>query len=261
MTAGPKCIGVAITVDDPAATARFYRELFGFVGLDEHLVLGGFTLELCRGGASGRSIPVDSQSNDRWFRHLALVVSDMPAAYRRLLDHGVSTISDGPQTLPSWNKDAAGIEALYFRDPDGHPLELIHFPPDKGKALWHGPSKALFQGVDHTAIVVSNTTASVAFYQDRLGFGVGATALNHGVEQEALSGVSGARVHATTLETSGSCGIELLEYLAPLGGRAIPSDTSADDRWCAASLVSGTPLRPSRINPLKDPDGHGVEIR
>ena len=34
----------------------------------------------------------------------------------------------GPQTLPDWNKNAAGIQAFYFRDPDGHFLEVLAFP-------------------------------------------------------------------------------------------------------------------------------------
>ena len=28
---------------------------------------------------------------------------------------------------------AGGIQAMYFRDPDGHNLELIHFPVGKGE--------------------------------------------------------------------------------------------------------------------------------
>ncbi len=37
-----------------------------------------------------------------------------------------------PQTLPLWNLIAGGIESFYFKDPDGHNLELIHFPVGKG---------------------------------------------------------------------------------------------------------------------------------
>ena len=239
----------------------FDRELLGFAGADSALALDGFRLELRTCGSSGRPIPADSRSNDRWFRHIAIVVRDMPAAYRRLVDFGVSMISNGPQTLPSWNKDAAGIEAVYFRDPHGHSLELIHFPPDKGKAIWHELGDALFQGVDHTAIVVSDTDASLSFYRDRLGFNVTATAFNYGVEQEMLSSVADAHVRATTLATAGSTGIELLEYLAPRDGRPIPSDSGRDDLWSAASLVSGTSLRPSDTTSSQDPDGHGVDIR
>ena len=70
------------------------------------------------------------------------------------------------RTIPN----AAGIRAFYFRDPDGHPLEILQFPPDKGDPKWHAPSDRLFLGIDHTAIVVSDTDASLEFYRDVLGF-------------------------------------------------------------------------------------------
>jgi hypothetical protein len=36
--------------------------------------------------------------------------------------------SPEPQRLPDWNKAAGGIKAFYFKDPDGHPLEILQFP-------------------------------------------------------------------------------------------------------------------------------------
>ena len=42
-----------------------------------------------------------------------------------------------PQLLPKTIPNAAGIRAFYFRDPDGHPLEMLQFPPDKGDPKWH----------------------------------------------------------------------------------------------------------------------------
>ena len=45
-------------------------------------------------------------------------------------------ISKWLQLLPAWNPNASGIRAVYFRDPDGHPLELIQFPPGKGDPRW-----------------------------------------------------------------------------------------------------------------------------
>src|ERR1051325_922185 len=108
----------------------------------------------------GRPVPIDSHSNDRWFQHIAIIVSDMDRAYQWLRQHKVEHASTGPQLLPEWNKKAAGIRAFYFKDPDGHPLEILQFPPDKGLAKWHKPSDRLFLGIDHTAIVVGNTDAS-----------------------------------------------------------------------------------------------------
>ena len=37
----------------------------------------------------GRPVPVDSKSNDRWFQHVAIIVSDMDRAYARLREHHV----------------------------------------------------------------------------------------------------------------------------------------------------------------------------
>jgi len=113
--------------------------------------------------SDGRPIPADSRSDDLWFQHLALVVSDMDAAFAQLQRHSVALISRGPQTLPPSISAAAGIRACYFRDPDGHPLELIAYPPDKGQARWQSQAD-LFLGIDHTASAASDTPASRAHY-------------------------------------------------------------------------------------------------
>jgi catechol 2,3-dioxygenase-like lactoylglutathione lyase family enzyme len=84
----------------------------------------------------GRPIPSGSRSNDHWFQHIAVVVSDMDKAYQQLRAHKVRHASTGPQTIPASNKAAAGIRAFYFNDPDGHNLEIIYFPPGKGDPRW-----------------------------------------------------------------------------------------------------------------------------
>jgi len=83
----------------------------------------------------------------------------MDKAYRWLRQNKVEHASTGPQRLPEWNKNSAGIWAFYFKDPDGHPLEILQFPPDKGLDRWHRPSDTMFLGIDHTAIVVGIPTA------------------------------------------------------------------------------------------------------
>ena len=40
-------------------------------------------------------------------------------------------------------------------------------PPDKGNPKWHRGRDRLFLGIDHTAIVISDTEASLRFYRDR----------------------------------------------------------------------------------------------
>ena len=93
--------------------------------------LGSQDIALVRFASLGRRYPPDSRSNDLWFQHLAIVVSDMDAAYAHLSAlGGWQPISEhGPETLPPENED---VRAFKFRDPDGHPLELIWFPPRRG---------------------------------------------------------------------------------------------------------------------------------
>jgi catechol 2,3-dioxygenase-like lactoylglutathione lyase family enzyme len=51
------------------------------------LKLGDETIALTEHlGRKGRPIPRDSRSFDRWFQHIAIVVSDMDKAYARLLE-------------------------------------------------------------------------------------------------------------------------------------------------------------------------------
>lgn len=177
----------------------------------------------------GRPIPPDSRSFDHWFQHIAIVVSDMDRAYAQLRRHKVKHVSTAPQTLPAWNKDAGGIQAFYFRDPEDHVLEIIWFPPDKGDPKWQRPTTNLFLGIDHTAIVVSDTDASLAFYRDLLGLRVAGGAENYGTEQEHLNQVFGARLRITALRAERGPGIEFLDYIAPPGGRPLPPDARAND--------------------------------
>jgi len=152
-----------------------YERLQGVFGLRMRIArmkLGDESIELTEYLAPrGRPAPVDARSNDHWFQHIAILVSDMDRAYRWLREHKVEHASSGPQLLPAWNPNAGGIRAFYFRDPDGHPLEVLWFPSGKGKAKWHAPTDRQFLGIDHTAIVISDTEASLRFYRDSLGSG------------------------------------------------------------------------------------------
>ena len=125
-------------VSDVEVTGSAYEHLQGVFGLRMRVVrlrLGDEALVLTEYLAPrGRPIPVDSRSHDHWFQHIAIIVSDMERAYGWLRQHKVEHASTGPQRLPAWNATAAGIQAFYFKDPDGHPLEILQFPPDKGDA-------------------------------------------------------------------------------------------------------------------------------
>ena len=220
-------------VSDVEVIGSAYEHLQGVFGLRMRVVrmrLGDEFIELTEYLApKGRPIPVDSRSHDRWFQHIAIVVSDMDRAYQRLRQHNVRHLSTEPQRLPDWNKNAAGIRAFYFADPDGHPLEILQFPPDKGNSKWHRENRKLFLGIDHTAIVVSDTEKSLKFYESVLGLKVVGHSENYGTEQEHLNNVFGARLRITTLRAATGPGIEFLEYLTPRDGRPLPSDTRAND--------------------------------
>jgi catechol 2,3-dioxygenase-like lactoylglutathione lyase family enzyme len=220
---------------------------------------------------------------------VAVVVADMDEAYRRLRAARVEHASTGPQRLPDWNPSASGIRAFYFRDPDRHVLEVISFPEGKGDRRWRAPrpDRALFLGIDHTAIVVGDTETSLRFWRDALGFRLAGTSENWGTEQEHLNNVHGARLRITTLRAAVGPGVELLEYLAPRDGRPFPADERANDlvHWQTNLRVSDveTAARAARragqgwISPgpvqvaerelgfsravlARDPDGHVVQL-
>jgi catechol 2,3-dioxygenase-like lactoylglutathione lyase family enzyme len=278
-------------VSDTEVAGDNFEHLEGVFGLRMRIVrmkLEDESIELAQYLApKGRPIPVDSRSNDRWFQHIAIIVSDMDKAYAVLRQNKVEYASSGPQRLPDWNKNAAGISAFYFKDPDEHPVEILHFPSDKGAEKWHRPTDKLFLGIDHTAIVVWDTDASLKFYRDLLGMHVAGESENYGTEQEHLNNVFGAHLRITALRGATGPGIELLEYLAPRDGRPYPSDERTNDivhrqtillthdadaaarqsyaakvNFVSSGVVSNqTPqLGFTQAFIVRDPDGHAVEV-
>lgn len=291
---------------DVEVAGRPYELLSGLFGARARIVrltLGDEQIELTEYRAPrGRPFPADFRSNDRAFQHIAITVRDMDKAYARLRQHGVEHASSGPQRLPDWNRNAGGIKAFYFRDPDRHFLEILEFPAGKGQPKWHAaggrpaspkPSETaaggggLFLGIDHTAIVVKDTDASLAFYRDTLGMTIAGESENYDEEQEHLNNVFGARLRITALKAAEGPGIELLEYLSPRDGRDAPADLRANDiaHW-QTTLITGSldPLLPlakshkvALVSPgpvdvskallgfrsgalARDPDGHGMRF-
>ncbi len=281
-------------VDEQEVTGEAWEHLEGLFGMRARMArlrLGDEEVELTEYLAPpGRPIPPDVRGNDRSFQHVAIVVSDMERAYRRLREHRVAHASSGPQRLPDWNKNAGGIQAFYFRDPDGHFLELIAFPPGKGDPRWQrlaSEGGRLFLGIDHTAIVVADTEASLRLYRDELGLRVTGESENWGTEQEHLNNVFGARLRITGLRAGAGPGIELLEYLAPRDGRPAPPDLRANDllHWQTTLLTADAALAARRLRPplaalvspgevalpeggarwrrgalARDPDGHALRL-
>ena len=308
---------VGLTVADLDRSIAFYRDVLSFSVVDQEEKLGP-ELEKLEGvfgahvrsarlklGAEeivlteylaprGRPVPVDMRSNDRAFQHLAIVVSDMPRAYQHLREHHVRYVSTEPQTLPAWNKRAAGIAAFYFADPDDHTLEVIWFPVGKGDPRWQraggggaAAAQLLFLGIDHTAIAVADTARSLRFYRDALGFRIAGESENYGTEQEHLNNVAGAHLRITGLRAASGPGVELLEYLTPRDGRPAPADLRANDlsHWQTVLRAANLPTATARAlgaggvatSPgiveaedaafefhrarlIRDPDGHGLLV-
>jgi catechol 2,3-dioxygenase-like lactoylglutathione lyase family enzyme len=249
-----KVDAIGITVKDMNSSVKFYREVLGFkkiadnefsgagyenltgvFGLNIRVVrmqLGDEFIELTDYlTTGGRSIPEDQKSNDVFFQHIAIVVSDMDKAFQQLKHFNVEYVSTAPQTLPVTNIAAAGIKAFYFHDVDNHNLELIYFPKGKGNPKWQMPKGKIFLGIDHTAIGVSSTENSQKFYQDLLAIERKGDSWNFGTEQEHLNNVEGASLHITGFRAATGPGVEFLQYLKPGPGKDYPADTRADDIW------------------------------
>src|SRR5437867_2987102 len=220
-------------VSDIEVLGEQYEHLEGVFGARVRIVrmqLGNEYVDLTEYLAPrGRPIPLDSRSNDLWFQHIAIVVRDMDQAFEKVRSLRVQFVSTAPQTLPPSIPAAAGIKAFYFRDPDEHNLELIYFPPGKGDPRWQQKTDKLFLGIDHTAIGISNTDASLKFYRDLLGLRKAGESENFGNEQEHLNQVFGAHLLITGMRPASGPGIEFLEYLTPRDGRSSPPDVHAND--------------------------------
>src|SRR6266849_9541328 len=244
-------------VSDIEVLGEQYEHLEGVFGARMRIVrmqLGNEFVDLTEYLAPrGRPIPADSRSNDLWFQHIAIVVRDMDQAFEKLRAVKVQFVSTGPQTLPPSIPAAAGIKAFYFRDPDQHNLEVIYFPSGKGDPRWQEKTDKLFLGIDHTAIGIANTEASLHFYRDLLGFRKAGESENFGTEQEHLNQVLGAHLQITGMRAASGPGIEFLEYLAPRDGRARPADLHANDivHWQTMITTDDVDLMAKKLR-----DGH-----
>ena len=246
-------LGFAIEGDvQPIGTAEL--QLLGIEGAGRRQVLGigDQSIAIDTFGTAGRPCPADGDAASLWFQHLALIVADMAPAHARLRDTTAIT-TGGPQHLPA---AAGGVHALKFRDPDGHPLELLQFPSATTPAAWQGRSARPGQialGIDHSAISVRDTAVSTAFYAG-LGLRAAGRTLNSGPAQQRLDGLRDVEVDVVALQPEdGTPHMELLGYRVPRG--AAGSTLRANDMAATRVLWRG---RDARL--LCDPDGHLLQV-
>ena len=186
--------------------------------------------------------------------------------------------TSGPQILPA---ASGGVSAFKFRDPEGHPLELIGFAAGAVPPPWQATSRDGCLGIDHSAVSVTDTSNSVAFYQS-LGLHRSGGSLNVGTEQGRLDDIRNAVVEVTALSPAQPTPhVELLCYRGDFNRRVraqAPNDATATrlvfsvddratlDRLCARhadALLSGPAAHDgdARRAMLRDPDGHLICLR
>ena len=227
--------GFRLVTADLGRLTRFYRDVLGFAaetaaqpiaagemellglageGKRQILSIGGQIVALDEFEAAGRPYPGDSNAASLWFQHLALVVVDIAEAHARLRDAAPISVA-GPQHLP---KESGGAHAFKFRDPDGHPLELLQFPPGGMPTTWQDRSALPTQialGIDHSAISVGDDDVSIGFYT-ALGLKPGKGPHNKGLAQARLDGLKNAKVGVTPMVPRiAPPHLELLAYDVP----------------------------------------------
>jgi catechol-2,3-dioxygenase len=120
----PQIAGVVETslyVADMARSVKFYAEILGFERLDadERLTamgVGGHqVLLLCKKGAS-KDWKVPHDGNGQLHLAFAIDRGQLGSWESRLAEHGIPI-----EHRKTWPR---GGESIYFRDPDGHSLEL-----------------------------------------------------------------------------------------------------------------------------------------
>ncbi len=266
-------VGFAVVTVDLDRLVRFYCKVLGFSTCGEErpiqpteltlfglgsagrrrvLSLGRQTLWIDQFEQAGRIYPAAYDSASLGFQHLALVVCDIAEAYARL--RKITPISQGgPQKLPT---TSGGAQAFKFRDPDGHPLELLQFSPRKTPDAWRGIRPLEGQiglGIDHSAISVAEPEASTAFYSAR-GLRLGTRTLNRGRAQQRLDDLDEAEVAVIAMMPAVQTPhLELLGYLMSRGQHG--STLRAND--VAATRIV---WRGGAAALLHDPDGHLLQI-
>ena len=142
---------VAIVVNDLDAMIGFYTSVFGCrlrrqyetasEDFQRGVALPHIKAKVAHLGTPGSSVEIEmfqfsdtldeapnrSLANLPGYRHIAFVVDDLERACAQLSELGVECFSD-PITLGE-SGSVAGIQFVYFKDPEGYIVELNELPP------------------------------------------------------------------------------------------------------------------------------------
>lgn len=262
-------LGFRLVTADLVRLTHFYCDVLGFAtegtirsidgaemallglsgrGRRQLLSIGERQIALDEFDLPGRPYPAGSDAASLCFQHLALVVNDIARACARLCDVAPISIR-GPQHLPP---QSGGVRAFKFRDPDGHPLELLQFARGDVPANWRTrvalPGQIAL-GIDHSAISVSDRDASTDYYA-AVGLQPWKRTRNKGRTQDRLDGLAGVDVDVVPMiPRVRTPHLELLAYTSPHprpGVASRPNDVAAT-RIVWQGHVTAL---------LSDPDGH-----
>jgi catechol 2,3-dioxygenase-like lactoylglutathione lyase family enzyme len=185
----------------------------------------------------------------------------MRAFHRLSAIAGWTAISTaGPQRLPV----SSGVDiAFKFREPEGHPLELLEFPHATPSNQLGATPDDTCVGIDHSAIRVADGAASIIFYQS-LGLSVSARTFNHGPEQQKLDDLPDAQVEVIALAPR--CPAPHLELLCYRTAPKRPTLTRGSNDIASTYLVfelcgpSNAIDGDMRMRSMRDPDDHAFLI-
>ena len=271
------CERLGFTPSGPAYDAD--PALLRWMGLPAHAVTarrlryGHDEIELVEVGSHGRPYPAHACAADLAFQHFALRCVDIEAACARLSRTGCSAVLPGIITRPGASPGdpvavrlpaaSGGVAAFKFRDPDGHPLELIEFPSTPDRTNF--PDKRS-EGIDHSAISVGDTDRSIAFYTALPGFRLGVRQINQGPEQYRLDGLDAARVDVVAMQPGEANGmhLELLGYhsdatrpFRSMSSEAHrPADIASDRLVFETAAALPGNRQDGHDEFMTDPDGH-----
>ncbi len=125
---------IDLTVNDPGRSLAFYENVLGALGFrrvadgaaGDPIFANGLTSLALRPAAAGRA----GEAFDRFrvgLHHLALRAAsreDVDAFHAFLVESGLPVL-DAPAEYPEYGED---YYAVFFADPDGLKLELVHYP-------------------------------------------------------------------------------------------------------------------------------------